>query len=207
MSLKLTEKDKKLLIFLAIVLLVFGVGYCLIVPLYKANQELTDQIAEAELQQIESEAKLNNLAAIESACNSKKEEAAVIEEEFLAQMTSTGVDNLLTTMAFEHGTIVQNLTISMPSSNVAELKNYVTTIYGASLEGTEEEKTQFDGVGIVGISMVLSGSKDNLQDIVDTYLAMEPKLRATSINWSLSESGEGTVSINMELYMIMREGM
>lgn len=207
MSLKLTEKDKKLLLFLVIVLLVFGVGYCIIVPLYKTNQELTEQISEVRLQQIESETKLNNLAVIESACNSKKEEVAVLEEEFLAPMTATGVDNLLTTMAFEHGTIVQNLTISMPSSNVAELKNYATTIYGGDLEGTEEEKTQFDGVGVVGISMVLSGSKDKLQDIVDTYLAMEPKLRATGINWSLGESDEGTVSINMELYMIMREEM
>lgn len=206
MSLKITERDKKLLIFLALVLIFFGIGYCIAFPLFQKSKELSESIQEAQLNKQTMETKLNSYDIVVNAREEKQKTALECEGKFLEEMTATGVDNMLTSMAFEQHVIVQTLNIQMPTENVTNLESYKTKIYGVEEEGLVEEESTFAGVGTVGISMTLSGTRENLQKVVDLYVAMEPKIRATSITWSTDEGMEGTVSINMELYMLMSEG-
>lgn len=206
MSLKLTERDKKLLIFLALVLILFGIGYCIIFPLFQKSKELSERISESQIDKQTVEMKLNSYDVVVEAREEKQTAASECEDKFLEEMTATGVDNMLTSLAFEHHVVVRTLNIQMPTENVTNLSSYRTKIYGAGEEGLVEEQSAFEGVGTVGISMTLSGTRENLQSIVDLYVSMEPKIRATNITWSIEDGAEGTVSINMDLYMLMSEG-
>lgn len=206
MKLTLTERDRKLLIFLAFFLVAFVFGYLIILPLFEKGQELSNQIATAESQKRDISFKLENYETLRQARDSKQKELEALKADIFEEMQVTEIDNLLTEMAFKNKVVVQSLTIQMPSSAITQLQDYEALVYKNSSDEAEESgEDEFSGIGCVQVSLVLSGTKDALTNIVDTYLAMEPKLRANSINYSISDEGKGTVALNIDLYMLMSE--
>ena len=53
MTLKLTQRDKKLLIVLAVVVLIVGVGAGLLFPLMEKGQNLKEEVLNADIEQQE----------------------------------------------------------------------------------------------------------------------------------------------------------
>ena len=62
MTLKVTERDKKLLVFLAIFVVVVGLGAGVILPLLTKSQELREELTQAQLEQTEKEQKVLSLS-------------------------------------------------------------------------------------------------------------------------------------------------
>ena len=77
MTLKVTERDKKLLVFLAIFVVVVGLGAGVILPLLSKSQELREELTQAQLEQTEKEQKVLSLSTMEKR---KKEAEASLEE-------------------------------------------------------------------------------------------------------------------------------
>ena len=65
MTLKVTERDKKLLVFLAIFVVVVGLGAGVILPLLSKSQELREELTQAQLEQTEKEQKVLSLSTME----------------------------------------------------------------------------------------------------------------------------------------------
>ena len=64
MTLKLTERDKKLLVILAVFVLIVGVGAGVLMPLLDKGQELQEKAADARIEQQEREQKVVSLPVL-----------------------------------------------------------------------------------------------------------------------------------------------
>lgn len=206
MTLKITERDKKLLIVLAIVLLVGGVGIGILMPLVEKTQELSVQITDAEIEKQEKELKVVTLPTLQ-----KREEAALTElqelkNEFYDIMRSVEIDRLMTGMAVSSGAEVKDMDIVMPKEDAyAQLVNYADMLSGDKSENTgDNDDTVFSGVYKAQVKMNMMGSRENMQRMLDACIRQEPKMRVASFSWqknSREGSSEYTLNMTVEIYM------
>ena len=173
MTLKVTERDKKLLVFLAIFVVVVGLGAGVILPLLSKSQELREELTQAQLEQTEKEQKVLSLSTMEKR---KKEAEASLEEmkkEFYGVMQSKDIDKMLTEMALSNGVVVNEMDIAMPSlGEYTQLTDYSKMLIAAALnneEGTQdkEEAPSYGGVYTAQVEMTMTGGRVPLQAVLD----------------------------------------
>lgn len=111
MKMELTERDKKLLIFLAAFLVVVGLGAGIILPFFNKGTELDEKIVEAEIEKNERMMKVAGLPALVTREKAQKEKIAALRESFYKSMDETEIDKLLTERALGHQLLVKDLTI------------------------------------------------------------------------------------------------
>lgn len=111
MEIKMTERDRKLLIFLGIFLLVVGVGYFGVLPSRRKALELKESAETVEATRIETEDQLMTLPAVRELnamlLDRMAEESAV----FYPKMATKDVDKLLTELVLSNGIEARNLSI------------------------------------------------------------------------------------------------
>lgn len=209
MTLKVTERDKKLLVFLAIFVVVVGLGAGVILPLLSKSQELREELTQAQLVQTEKEQKVLSLSTMEKR---KKEAEASLEEmkkEFYGVMQSKDIDKMLTEMALSNGVVVNEMDIAMPSlGEYTQLTDYSKMLIAAALnneEGTQdkEEAPSYGGVYTAQVEMTMTGGRVPLQAVLDNCASQEPKMRIAEFLWQADKKNEGTytLAIKLELYM------
>lgn len=209
MTLKVTERDKKLLVFLAIFVVVVGLGAGVILPLLSKSQELREELTQAQLEQTEKEQKVLSLSTMEKR---KKEAEASLEEmkkEFYGVMQSKDIDKMLTEMALSNGVVVNEMDIAMPSlGEYMQLTDYSKMLIAAALnneEGTQdkEEAPSYGGVYTAQVEMTMTGGRVPLQAVLDNCASQEPKMRIAEFLWQADKKNEGTytLAIKLELYM------
>ena len=209
MTLKVTERDKKLLVFLAIFVVVVGLGAGVILPLLSKSQELREELTQAQLEQTEKEQKVLSLSTMEKR---KKEAEASLEEmkkEFYGVMQSKDIDKMLTEMALSNGVVVNEMDIAMPSlGEYTQLTDYSKMLIAAALnneEGTQdkEEAPSYGGVYTAQVEMTMTGGRVPLQAVLDNCASQEPKMRIAEFLWQGDKKNEGTytLAIKLELYM------
>lgn len=204
----LTSRDKKLLIFLAVFLLVVGLGAGVIYPIMEKTQEVADQLALAELEKLERELKVTMLPTMKKAVVAAKENLKDVQENFYSLMPSKDIDKLLTEMALSHTLVVTNLDIAMPlQSEYVSLISYPLLLsqYGGLAGDTKAEAAVFSGVYSANVSMTMTGTRANLQSMLDQLTAMEPKLRVSAFGWqhngNSDEDDTYTLTVTLGLYM------
>ena len=74
MTLKVTERDKKILLVLAVFLIVLGLIAGVLMPLMENTQKLGEEIAEAEVEKQEKEMKVAALPGMRSRMEKAEEE-------------------------------------------------------------------------------------------------------------------------------------
>ena len=209
MTLKVTERDKKLLVFLAIFVVVVGLGAGVILPLLSKSQELREELTQAQLEQTEKEQKVLSLSTMEKR---KKEAEASLEEmkkEFYGVMQSKDIDKMLTEMALSNGVVVNEMDIAMPSlGEYTQLTDYSKMLIAAALnneEGTQdkEEAPSYGGDYTAQVEMTMTGGRVPLQAVLDNCASQEPKMRIAEFLWQADKKNEGTytLAIKLELYM------
>ena len=95
MAQKLTQRDKKLLVFLAVFVMVIGLGAGVIYPLAAKSQELQEKLTEASLEQAERQQKITALPAMEKNKKKAEENLAQARQEFYEITPSMGIDKML----------------------------------------------------------------------------------------------------------------
>ena len=194
MTLKLTERDKKLLVFLAIFLIIVGIGAGVIYPLFTWSKSLDEEISAQKQLQVENERKVSRVITME------------MGKEFYSMMDSDKIDKMLTEYALSRSVTVTNLDISMPKSgSYTQLADYSQGDSTNNTGDTEAGTPTYDGVYTASIQISMSGSQDALQGILDYWSKQEPKLRVTEFVWENRSQGETTeayrLSMGLELYM------
>ncbi len=204
----ITDRDKKLLIFLAVFLLIVGLGAGVIYPILEKSQEVSDQLAEAELEKLEREQKVTLLPALKEKRVKVQENLEEAQTSFYAIMPSKDIDKLLTEMALSHSLVVTNLDIGMPmKSDYASLVSYPVLLaqYAGLASATDAAASVYPGVYSANMSMTMTGSRSNLQSMLDELTGMEPKLRVSAFGWQQNgnnnEDDTYTLTVTLNLYM------
>lgn len=112
MELTLTNKDKKLLSILACVLIVVGLGWYLIRPLYERSSELDLQIEEAQLTQQEMQLKMQMYPVSQRNYEELKAQAAEATKDYYDLLTTQEVDKEITNIIIGQNLECVNLNIS-----------------------------------------------------------------------------------------------
>lgn len=203
MTLKVTERDKKILIVLGIVLVILGLTIGVLMPLAEDTQELSEKITEAEIEKQEKEMKVVSLPGIRTREEQSQKDLAAMQDKYYPVMKSVEIDRMMTNTAVNCGIQVTNMDIKMPDFTVyTTLPNYSDLVYGTEQENSEN--TAFDGMYTASLTMNMTGSRENLQAMLDVTVSQNPRQRVTDFSWQKNQkegSSEYTLSMSVEIYM------
>ena len=112
----LTNRDKRLLLFMFLFVVIVGVGYWGIYPQVKAFIKLETKIANEEVKKSVNEQKVANLGFVEAQCEEYENSMAVNKEKFFDRMTEADIDLLLTGKAIKNKLESFSLNIDIPDT-------------------------------------------------------------------------------------------
>ena len=130
---KFTERDKKLIVFLSLFLLIVGIGYFVVRPLYEKVGQLQAQADELELQVEQTQnylVRLPQLRKVNEELQGQKRDELQI---FYPYMESQELDKMITGLTLHESLGAKNLTITIPD------EPYVITPYFLSVPQPDEE--------------------------------------------------------------------
>lgn len=136
----LTQRDKKLLGFLAIVLVLFVFIRLLIMPQMEQYFDLDTEIELAELEKHEMNLKIVSVEGTKKRNEELKEELLDASEAYYPMLSSQEIDREITGIFLKFGGNIENLSITMPSGP-SDLKMYV------GWQGISGETPVQDGTG------------------------------------------------------------
>ena len=199
----MTERDKKILIVLGIVLVILGLTVGILMPLAEDTQELSEKITEAEIEKQEKEMKVVSLPGIRTREEQSQKDLAAMQDKYYPVMKSVEIDRMMTNTAVNCGIQVTNMDIKMPDFTAyTTLPNYSDLVYGTEQENSEN--TAFDGMYTASLTMNMTGSRENLQAMLDVTVSQNPRQRVTDFSWQKNQkegSSEYTLSMSVEIYM------
>ena len=212
MELKITKRDKKLLVVLAIFILVVGVGAGVLFPLLQKNTELKEKILKATTEKLEREIKVNALTEFRDKKKFVEDEFDKERQKFYKIMPSMDIDKMLTNIALSNKATVKDMDIKMPvQGGYTELKLYQDMLASraeASLSqgniSSGTEPTVYEGIYTAEVQVILQGDRRPLQSVIDEFASLEPKLRVSEILWKKEDKGEEnayTLSMTVHIYM------
>ncbi|MDD3403017.1 MAG: hypothetical protein PHQ72_06640 [Hespellia sp.] len=206
MTLKLTDRDKKLLIVLAVVVLVFGVGAGICYPLFQKGMELQDSVNHARDLKIENQQKVTALPSFEKTQQDLKVKVSDLQGSFYPMMKSMEIDQMLTETVLSHGVTMNTLDITMPANGTYTTLVAYDNVLNAMKEdadtSTGQQEATYDGIYTATAEVAMTGSRDAVQGAIDEFAAQEPKLRITGIIWKAdSNSSEYSAQVTVEVYM------
>jgi type II secretory pathway component PulM len=140
MTANMTDKDKKLLIFLAFFAVVAIFGFLIIRPLVQKNAEMIVKVSELEDQKTEFERKKKELPMLRVQNTENQQEISKLKSGFEDMMQSQEIDNLLTEKALAAGLMASDLSIEMPKEPL-KLDVYANSSIALAAEPTTEETT------------------------------------------------------------------
>ena len=118
MKIELTERDKKLLTFMGVFVIVALIGYYLVLPQLKKANEYQDQIDEQEIIKSVNETKIMQLPVVE--VNNEELEKLIIgaKDNYYPMMDSEQIDRLVTNTVIEkYGLVSFDLSIGEKHPN------------------------------------------------------------------------------------------
>lgn len=224
MKLEVTERDKKLLVFLAVVVLVVCIGYWGIRPQLIAADSYSALLREEQEKQKLNEMKLSQLSMVEIYNEELEDLIADAKEHYYPMMTSDEAGRYITELVLEYDMFIYELAIDMPSKT-ASLKPYAYsdkafTGYSKAAETAQAAAapvlnelgvTLFaDGVSVdgeatgiytAGVSLRISGEEQDARRLLDDLAASGKRLRLCSYSIDNSSADETILELSMEIYM------
>lgn len=195
MQTKMTERDKKLLFALVIIVIVFVIGYLGIYPLVKSVREINKEIEKQEALQSENEIKLTNLTVIQ--VDNEKMEEDIIEKrkDFYPVMAASDIDKLLTGKALSYNLYSYDLDIDV-NDTVVSLVPYQYSDRGEDDDTDASEDDQEDAVDAVDYLDNTYSSGSNSSGSTDTGDASSDSDGTTT---DMSAVGIYVAYVNMRL--------
>ena len=211
MKIELTQRDKKLLTFLGVFVIVVCIGYWGILPQIKGAQEYKDEIEEQRTLRDIYDQKISLLMDVEA--NNEQLEGFIsgAKDNYYPVMDSDAIDKLITNKVInEYKLMTYDLNIG--ERTIAELEPYVYSkkaltgesyakikaLTAAAPEIGEDGMMLFADVaaadaGTVGIykvqvSMRLSGDEKNINRLLDDLALSEKKLRLVDYSTETEET-------------------
>lgn len=209
---KMTERDKKLLVFLAVFLILVITAVAGILPAYDRITALDEEIASAEKLKEGMDQKIASAAEYQSVRESLTGEFQDSARAYYDLMENQQIDRTITSKVLGCGVEAQNMTITQQADPVS------IPVYGTSPEengsagtqqdsGTEADRTGND-IYAATVALDVKGDRARVQSLIDLF-ANDAGMRITTLEYQ-NDSNKDTaeavkVSVTLELYMCLKE--
>lgn len=196
MTMKMTERDKKLLAGLLVFCVVAILTAMVILPLYSANEVMKEQIASNEKQIALMQQKEAELPVMQAGNEERRKELLDEQKDLFPLLKTQEVDRLLTEKVMLNGLSARKLQITMPQE-AANVSGYGRT----ADDGSNPDKK--DGVWIATVSLEAVGTMEAMDRLIDDLSLGTPGVRITGLNWSSARRQVDTQSGLTEQYDIL----
>ncbi|MCR5849076.1 MAG: hypothetical protein K6G75_13305 [Lachnospiraceae bacterium] len=177
MKSSLTNRDKRLLLFMFLFVVIVGIGYWGIYPQIKAFAKLGKEIEKEEVKQSINEQKVSNLIFVESQCEEYEESMAENKERFFDILNEADIDLLLTGKAIKHKLESFNLSINISEAPSQRRAYRYSDLYVQQQQWEEEraalyaqEESEEDLLDMSGKSDSKKKDKDDEEEKIDEYV-------------------------------------
>ncbi|NCB92550.1 MAG: hypothetical protein EOM40_08250 [Clostridia bacterium] len=214
MSTKITERDKKLLMLLATVLVVVGFAVLVIMPGLDRIEELGMQEMDYQTQKDELDLQVASLVQAQTANKELKESMETTVNAFYPYSTSQQMDRILTNTVLECGLSAVNLSINMPTESLRIIPYQGSMLWQSmAAEITQEDGTvnpddfpQAANMYAVSANLTAAGEKPKVENLIDQWNKENVPIRV--VDYTLSQqqingenSGNYVVNISLEIYL------
>lgn len=230
MQMQMTEKDKKLIVFLAIFVILVAGGYWGIYPVVSNIFSVQEQIEDEKALQDMNMVKMAQTPLLVADNEQVETEMAALKESFFPVMSSAQVDKYMTGLILDYQLYAYDLSISMPQEEAAnepyqfsekavleEMEEYTDSQEDSAVDTEEDddfmsetpvfEEDVASGIYKVGVTVRVGGDKENIQRMIDDMSLSKQKLHLLSYNWdeesSISFAEDGTYDVNTNCTLTM----
>ena len=123
MTWTITERDKKLLKFLAVFVLIVGVGFGIILPIQEKALEVKSDLADAQMIKQQRELEGMRLAGVQTELQDQESRLEDVRSTFYQNLSGLEMDRILTETAVGDSVVIRDLSIE--AAEAASLKPYV----------------------------------------------------------------------------------
>lgn len=202
---EMSEKDKRLLVFLGIFVVIVCFGYWGIRPIVNKIMEIDEDIVDAESVQQTNERKIAELPLLQA--DNEKMEQSITEarNNYFSMMSSDEVDRYFTDMVLTYQLDAYDLNIQMPEDN-CDLEPYQysekylmpeevdVSLIGKKSSDDEDEDEDIEedevenGIYMASVTMRLGGAQNDLTRLIDDLSNSTQKLRLASYSYATQQS-------------------
>lgn len=197
MKMGMTQRDKKLLVFLTLFVIIVGIGYWGVYPMVKDILSYNTEIEEAKALKALNEQKIAELPVLEKEGERLTQVILDAKKDYYPLMTSDEIDKLFTGMALDYNLYAYQMDIKI-DENEARVEPYVYSVKKVMQENEEEtmenEFLPSTGIYTAQITMRLgSDDEEILQQYIDDLSASKQKQLIQ--NYSFNESHSNKVEM------------
>lgn len=230
MQMQMTEKDKKLIVFLAIFVILVAGGYWGIYPVVSNIFSVQEQIEDEKALQDMNMVKIAQTPLLVADNEQVETEMATLKENFFPVMSSAQVDKYMTGLILDYQLYAYDLSISMPQEEAVnepyqfsekavleEMEEYTDSQEDSAVDTEEDDDFMSEtpvfeedvsaGIYKVGVTVRIGGDKANIQRMIDDLSLSKQKLHLISYNWdeesSISFTEDGTYDVNTNCTLTM----
>lgn len=200
-ELNVTERDKKIIKYFGLFLIVIGFSFLVIKPCLERAIEYSDERDELEFELAEMENMVDNKINFQNQVDKFTKLLQTKSEDFYDLMTNQEIDNMVTNLFSNFGLDAKSLNISVDEKK-AIVSNYV------QLEKNSDEKTpiaqDFSNIYVSEISVKSTGSKEDFRKLLDHIYNEMPGILID--NYSIvseTTSRTSTTSLNLSINIFM----
>ncbi|MGF6991003.1 Tfp pilus assembly protein PilO [Lachnospiraceae bacterium PF1-21] len=216
----LTQRDKKLLVFLACFVLIVVFGWFLAKPLLDKGMEKGDQISEAQAEKEMLETKLMQYPVMDKKVADSEEQVSQYEEKFYGMLKSQGVDKLITEKALSAGLKIERMEITMPTEPLL-LENYLPK--GEEADGSEvpadetedvdddadaavdaEEEATAKSIYKATAKLSVSGTRDQYWNLINDINGSQKLMLVREMQMPAKTEDGGSMSLSVDIFMYQK---
>lgn len=174
---KLTDRDKKILVFITMAAVAAVFIMLIIMPLHSANSYMKQQIAENEIRMMEMQQKVAMLPSVQTVHADDKARLELSQQNIYPLAQSRDVDELMTSLMMKHGLSVRRLGITMPEASV----NMTAYLHG---DGAPSNPDGVDALYQAQVSLRVSGTPQAIHSFLDELALDMEAVRIEQLNWN-----------------------
>lgn len=219
MQMKVTESDKRLLSFLACVLILVGFGWYLLRPAEARIEETVDLIDQAQMEKKEMDISMAMYPDYQQEFAEGQQRAAEATREYYDRMASQEVDREITNIVLDNK--LECISLVIDPLVYTEETPYVRSqlaqeeLLAAAESGTSEEDNRQDQIFTCRVRLTVEGEEEQYQRLIDLFVNDYPSIRVTGLSYTENRSrmvvqedgssvrvaGDRRLTMNMNLYM------
>lgn len=191
----MSEKDKKTIIIAAVALLILGICFLGIKPAFTNLKEAKAQNAELSAKKQEMQTEINSLPTYKTGLENAKVEYAKTTARAFGDLTNDKIHDEVVAMAKNNGLEVTNFTVSDVTTGTI---NSYSVSEGLGVGGVGEGT-----VKLANVSLIVSGSKDNVVKLAD-YMNKAEGIYVSSLSFG-SDGTDGSTAANIQIEMLLAD--
>jgi len=197
---KMTERDKKLLILAGAAFFAFELTVLVFWPLTDSIWRMKKQADKNDILIAQMKMKEEKLAGLRAVNQEKKKKVARLQSEIFPMLESQDIDQFLTDKAVHYGLNVYSLKISMPD------QPEIVPAYGQT-EGDGDGREE--GIYIVYVDMTIFGLPEDMEPWIDDISGTDSNIRIVALKRGSERrtNADGQVrfspvtTVGLEIYM------